>query len=200
MSPRSHFSPNSGTPPVHGQRHQQRNSYAASPSFPGPAFPDNSFGVEGGPFNALLGFDLLQGAPADFPSVVRTEIKNLLERSNDGLSILVYFEKNQTLSNSLRSKLVQIVIEHECRGDPGRKITTDRFIELAAMIAKTFPNESPAAYYVPFSIENGRQKNAQGKLWARYNNQKRLYRSTGLLKSARHHDSLFSDMFFLSAR
>lgn len=102
MSPRSHFSPNSGTPPVHGQRHQQRNSYAASPSFPGPAFPDNSFGVEGGPFNALLGFDLLQGAPADFPSVVRTEIKNLLERSNDGLSILVYFEKNQTLSNSLR--------------------------------------------------------------------------------------------------
>ncbi|CAH0547975.1 unnamed protein product [Brassicogethes aeneus] len=82
----------------------------------------------------------------------------------------------------LRSKLCDLIIKNELKGDFNKRITSDRFRALAIEINDIFLHEPPELYYVSYVRNaNGKPKAARGKLWSTYCYLRKTYKQLNLI-------------------
>lgn len=66
-----------------------------------------------------------------------------------------------------------------------RRITTERFLELAANIIEVFPQEEASLYYVPYERNpHGHPRSARGKLFSTYHYLRKQLKQFGLIPSS----------------
>lgn len=102
----------------------------------------------------------------------------------DGRAILKQGKADKgLLREGSRRKLTRLIIHEILENNPGYKISTDQFKNLAAEVVEIFPRESELVYYSGYESgkDNIAKKNASGKLYESYVNRRRQLRESGEL-------------------
>jgi len=95
-------------------------------------------------------------------------IKNILQKSQEGNMIIRLYEQNNICNMSMRSKMVKLIIDHELKKSLNETLSSAQIQQLAKEIVECFETESEFIYYSPFQKINKNIKLARGKLWDRY--------------------------------
>ncbi|KAL7291862.1 hypothetical protein TKK_0014424 [Trichogramma kaykai] len=146
--------------------------------------------------NGLPDDNLIQEEPEGI-QVIKTNLREYIEKQNDGKDILYAYEickrTNRPLKKEVRSQLARLVIKREkdwiLRDVPFDQmidkfvISTTRLEILAIEIQDIFPLENSETYFTPFRKEGKKSILCSGKLWDHYNYQKTSMKSKGRLRS-----------------
>lgn len=94
------------------------------------------------------------------------DIKNLLEKTVSGADIIRKYEENKTLTDLEQNTVSRIVVEYFIKNEI--KMDATIMASAAKSIVLVFPFENHGTYYIPRTSK----KNASGKIYDRYYNQK----------------------------
>ncbi|KAF2905265.1 hypothetical protein ILUMI_00916 [Ignelater luminosus] len=107
----------------------------------------------------------------------RETVRKLLDSTEEGLIIKNSYGSSKQF---LRSNLCTLIIKNELKHSDDKRISTERFKQLAQEINNIFIHEDPSTYYLPYT--RGKVVAARGKLWSTYVHQRKIYREAGLIK------------------
>ncbi|KAB0803078.1 hypothetical protein PPYR_00048 [Photinus pyralis] len=106
---------------------------------------------------------------------------NSILNCNEGRELLQTYALQKIVK---RRALVKLIIDDELRNNPDKRIERDRFVYLAQEIQRTFPTENAGIYYVQgYRDMEGKAVGNHGKLWDKYINTRRKYRSLDIIPS-----------------
>ncbi|KAF2894109.1 hypothetical protein ILUMI_12063 [Ignelater luminosus] len=112
--------------------------------------------------------------------IERATVRKLLDSTEEGLIIKNSYRSSKQF---LRSNLCTLIIKNELKHSDDKRISTERFKQLAQEINNIFIHEDPSIYYLPCTRGvTGKAVVARGKLWSTYVHQRKIYREAGLIK------------------
>ncbi|KAJ2937303.1 hypothetical protein O0L34_g19252 [Tuta absoluta] len=121
------------------------------------------------------------------------ELYGIISSSNEGKGLLLQYQEKGLLNNAARRRLCNLIITHELKDDPEKRIPSSRFYQLAYEITKIFKQESSSVYFIPFASFSPLQKtSAKGKLLDTYRQRRRDFIKSGIIKTAERRCSLNS--------
>lgn len=116
-----------------------------------------------------------------------------MNTTNEGKSLLLKYEKSGLLDNGARRKLCNVIITHELKDDPGKKLTSSRFYQLAHQITLVFKKEKQGIYFIPYANYIPQKQAAKGKLLDCFRQKRREFIQSGVInKSVIENPSLIS--------
>ncbi|CAH1110926.1 unnamed protein product [Psylliodes chrysocephalus] len=114
--------------------------------------------------------------------VTSAQMIDLFNSTNTGKSVLEVY-KHSTFQRAHRQTIADIIIRNELEGQPDKRISGNRFMELSEMIVQLFPTEYKQIYFSKEKIEKNKKIEtvAKGKLVSKFYTLRRSFRDCGLL-------------------
>ncbi|KAE8744628.1 hypothetical protein FOCC_FOCC008757, partial [Frankliniella occidentalis] len=110
----------------------------------------------------------------------KLDLEALLNASSKGKMILSLYQQKGALDGPSRQTLTDLIIAEELREDFNRRITSQRFQEIAETIVALFPGENEDTYFAN-DRSYGERPGGKGKLTSKYYNTRRQLAKSGVI-------------------
>lgn len=110
----------------------------------------------------------------------KLDLEMLLNSTSKGKMILSLYRQRNCLDGPARQTLTDLVIAEELREDFNKRITSQRFQEIAEAIVELFPGENEDTYFCN-DRSYGDRPGGKGKLTSKYYNTRRQLAKSGVI-------------------